>query len=194
MPLFEMEREGSHVHSIQGFFSHKEFISSDDEGLLIKYVDTHPWDTAWKRRIQQYGFSYGTSRRESLGGMPDWLSWLCHLLREVRIFKDSPNQVIIDEYLPVHGIVPHVDYLSNYGDTVASLSLYSPIVMDFISEENKKISHLLEPRSLFVLSGPARFNWKHGIAPRKTDHFLGAVVTRGRRVSCTFRHTSPSAS
>ncbi len=194
MPLFVVQREGLHVHSIEGFSYYKEFISSDDEDRLIEHVDSHPWDTTWKRRIQQYGFSYGTNRRESLGDMPDWLTWLCSRLREERIFKETPNQVIINEYRPGQGIAPHVDYRPNYGNTVASLSLGSPIVMDFMSKDNKKISHLLEPRSLFVLSGPARFNWKHGIAPRKTDHFLGAVVTRGRRVSCTFRHTSPSAS
>ena len=194
MPLFVTESDGSHVHSIDGFSYYREFIRSDDEGRLIKHADSHPWDTTWKRRIQQYGLSYGTSRRESLGDIPDWLSWLCGRLRDERIFKETPNQVIINEYLPGQGIAPHVDYLSNYGNTVASLSLGSPIVMDFISGENKKISHLLEPRSLLVLSGPARFHWKHGIAPRKTDHFLGAVVTRGRRLSCTFRHTSSSAS
>lgn len=194
MPLFVMESEQSQVHSIEGFSYHQEFIRSDDEDRLIKYADSYPWDMRWKRRIQQYGFSYGTSRRESLGDMPDWLSWLCHRLHDERIFIETPNQVIINEYLPGQGIAPHVDYRSNYGHTVASLSLGSPIVMDFMSEENKKISHLLEPRSLFVLSGSARFNWKHGIAPRKMDHFLGAVITRGRRLSCTFRHTSPSAS
>ena len=165
-----------------------------DEGFLIKYADSNPWDTTWKRRIQQYGYSYGTSRRESLGRMPKWLSWLCNRLRDERIFKETPNQVIINEYMPGQGIAPHVDYLSNYGHTVASLSLGSPVVMDFISEKKKKISHLLEPRSLLVLSGSARFNWKHGIAPRRMDHFLGAVITRGRRVSCTFRNTSQSAS
>ena len=194
LPLFVMESEQSQVDSIEGFSYHKEFISSDDEGLLIKHADSHPWDTTWRRRIQQYGFSYGTSRRESLGDMPDWLSWLCSRLREERIFRETPNQVIINEYLPGQGIAPHVDYRSNYGSTVASLSLGSPVVMDFMSKEKKKISHLLEPRSLFVLSGPARFDWKHGIAPRKMDHYLGAVVTRGRRLSCTFRTTSQSAS
>ena len=194
MPLFVMESDGSHVHSIDGFSYYKEFIRSDDEGRLLKHADSHPWNTTWKRRIQQYGLSYGTSRRESLGDIPDWLSWLCIRLRDERIFSETPNQVIINEYLPGQGIAPHVDYRSNYGNTVASLSLGSPIVMDFRGGENKKVSYLLEPRSLFVLSGPARFNWKHGIAPRKTDHLLGAVVTRGRRLSCTFRHTSPSAS
>ncbi len=193
LPLFLMESEGSHLNSIEGFSYHKEFISPDDEGVLIKYADSHPWDTTWKRRIQQYGYSYGTSRRESLG-MPEWLSWLCNRLSDDSIFKETPNQVVINEYRPGQGIAPHVDYLSNYGNTVASLSLGSPVVMDFISEEKKKISHLLEPRSLFVVSGSARFNWKHGIAPRKMDHILGAVITRGRRLSCTFRNTSQSAS
>ena len=87
MPLFVMESEQSQVHSIEGFFYQKEFISSDDESLLIKHADSHRWDTTWKRRIQQYGFSYGTSRRESLGEMPDWLSWLCTRLHDERIFK-----------------------------------------------------------------------------------------------------------
>ena len=65
MPLFLMEREESHLNSIEGFSYHKEFISEGDECLLIKYADSNPWDTTWKRRIQQYGYSYGTSRRES---------------------------------------------------------------------------------------------------------------------------------
>lgn len=194
MPLFLMASEGSHLNSIEGFFYHKEFISSDDERFLIEYADSNPWDTTWKRRIQQYGYSYGTSRRESLGAMPEWLSWLCNRLSDESIFQETPNQVIINEYRPGQGIAPHVDHVANYGDMVASLSLGSLVVMDFINEEKKKISHLLEPRSLFVVSGSARFNWKHGIAPRKMDHFLGAVITRGRRLSCTFRNTSTSAS
>ena len=194
MPLFLMESEESHSPSIEGLFCHKDFIGPDDEAVLIQHADSNPWDTTWKRRIQQYGYSYGTSRRESLGNMPEWLSWVCNRLREEKIFNETPNQVILNEYMPGQGIAPHVDYLSNYGDTVASLSLGSPVVMDFISKENKKISLLLEPRSLLVLSGSARFDWKHGIAPRKADHSSGAVIIRGRRISCTFRHTYQSAS
>ena len=194
MPLFLMERDGSHLNSIEGFFYHKEFVSAGEERVLIKHADANPWDTTWKRRIQQYGYSYGTRRRESVGDIPEWLSWLCTRLRDESIFQETPKQVIVNEYMPGQGIAPHVDYLSNYGNTVASLSLGSPVVMDFISEEKHKISHLLEPRSLCVLSGSARFNWKHGIAPRKTDHLLGTAITRGRRLSCTFRNTSQSAS
>jgi hypothetical protein len=45
----------------------------------------------------------------------------------------------------------------------------------------------LEPRSLLVLRGEARFDWTHGIARRRHDTVDGAAVERGRRVSATFR-------
>lgn len=41
----------------------------------------------------------------------------------------------------------------------------------------------LEPNSLLVLQGEARYKWKHGIAPRKSDN----GVRRGRLISLTFR-------
>jgi hypothetical protein len=47
--------------------------------------------------------------------------------------------------------------------------------------------HLLEPRSLPVLCDTARHNWKHRIAPRKTDLWHGLRMDRRRRQSVTFR-------
>jgi alkylated DNA repair dioxygenase AlkB len=72
---------------------------------------------------------------------------------------------------------------------VTSLSLGAPIVMDFTDPDGKKHPHLLERRSLFVLSGEARYEWKHGIAPRKSDSYQGNLIERQRRISCTFRNT-----
>jgi alkylated DNA repair dioxygenase AlkB len=46
---------------------------------------------------------------------------------------------------------------------------------------------LLLPRSLLVLSNEARYDWEHGIAPRKRDAWHGMPVVRGRRLSVTFR-------
>jgi alkylated DNA repair dioxygenase AlkB len=46
---------------------------------------------------------------------------------------------------------------------------------------------LLEPRSLVVLKGEARYGWMHGIPPRKSDIVAGTTVRRSRRVSLTFR-------
>ena len=45
----------------------------------------------------------------------------------------------------------------------------------------------LEPRSLVVFSGEARYNWLHSIALRKVDKVEGKLKFRHRRISLTFR-------
>jgi hypothetical protein len=50
----------------------------------------------------------------------------------------------------------------------------------------KKLLHL-PARSLLILTGEARYEWQHGIAPRRSDKIDGRMVPRGRRVSLTFR-------
>lgn len=99
-----------------------------------------------------------------------------------------PDQIIINEYQSGQGISTHIDCVPCFSNTIASLSLGSPCVMDFAhSETGKKSSLLLEPRSLLVLSGDARYLWQHSIAGRKTDRFNGQTIQRTRRISLTFR-------
>ena len=52
----------------------------------------------------------------------------------------------------------------------------------------RSISVWLPSRSLLVMTGPARYDWTHGIAQRKTDLVDGEVRARGTRTSLTFRH------
>jgi alkylated DNA repair dioxygenase AlkB len=52
---------------------------------------------------------------------------------------------------------------------------------------------LLEPRSLLVLSDAARYDWEHGIAPRKKDVWHGMSVPRRRRLSVTLRFRATTA-
>ena len=82
---------------------------------------------------------------------------------------------------------PHRDY-APFGRTVVSLSLLSPCVMDFRHPPTGRGDLLLlEPRSLLVLADEARYEWQHGIAPRKRDTWHGLPVERSRRLSVTFR-------
>ena len=55
------------------------------------------------------------------------------------------------------------------------------------SDEKKEYSIWLDPGSLIVLRGEARFNWLHKIPPRKIDKLNGREHKRERRVSLTFR-------
>jgi alkylated DNA repair dioxygenase AlkB len=172
-----------------------DFIARAEEALLLRTIDAQPWLSALKRRVQHYGYTYDYSAKAItpavyLGPLPDWLSGYAAALRRKGLFAQTPDQAIVNEYRPGQGIAPHIDRAPCFAETVASLSLGSPCVMDFAhGATGQKTSMLLEPCSLLVLSGDARYQWTHAIAPRKTDQFDGAAIARRRRVSLTFRKT-----
>lgn len=173
------------IPNISGLEYIPNYISATQENELIKIIDSKEWLSDLKRRVQHYGYKYNyTSRSISndlyIGKVPDWLLVLSDIL------PIKPDQVIINEYLSGQGISPHIDCIPCFTDIICSLSLLSPCSMDF-TKEGIKASIFLEPRSLLILSGPARFEWKHGIAARKQDVYLGRKILRERRVSITFR-------
>lgn len=103
------------------------------------------------------------------------------------------DQVIVNEYEPGQGISPHVDCVPCFGPAVAAVSLGSACVMDFAHGEGARVPVRLAPASLCVMTGPARYEWRHGIAARKSDPGQGGRIPRGRRVSVTFRTLADEA-
>ena len=60
--------------------------------------------------------------------------------------------------------------------------------MEFARPKSREtISLWLEPRSLLVLTGEARYVWTHAIRPRLNDVVEGTKVPRHRRLSLTLR-------
>lgn len=177
--------------AISGLRYLPEYITPTVEAALIEQIDSQPWLNDLKRRVQHYGYKYdyrarGISRELKLGAIPDWLSGLGERLHSEGIFAKIPDQVIVNEYLPGQGITPHIDCVPCFGETIASLSLGSHCVMEF-TRGGEKVTQLLEPRSLVVLSDEARYQWRHSIPQRKTDQWNGQKLLRGRRISLTFR-------
>ena len=108
-------------------------------------------------------------------------------------------------------IAPHVDSVRHGGKSVCGLSLLSSSVMRLnhsIPEEyslldekerydkevkynntkgNHKIDLYLPPNSLYILSGPTRFEYTHEILRDKQSFFGGREVPRDRRISLIFR-------
>jgi alkylated DNA repair dioxygenase AlkB len=61
--------------------------------------------------------------------------------------------------------------------------------MEFTHVKTRQKTPLfLARRSLVVLSGEARYDWRHAIPGRKSDTQEGRMVPRGRRLSLTFRN------
>ena len=179
--------------TISGLIYIADYIDAATEDALIRTIDTQPWITELKRRVQHYGWQYDYKARSvtsdlRIGALPDWLQSYAVRLQQAGYFPEIPDQVIINEYLPGQGISAHIDCVPCFADTIASLSLGSPCVMDFIhSKTGEKSSLLLEPRSLLVFNGDARYVWQHAIAARKTDRYNGQIIQRTRRISLTFR-------
>lgn len=188
--LFEETRS---LPAIPGLAYVSEYITPDEEAGLIRTINAQLWITELKRRVQHYGYRYDYKARsvtpESyLGALPEWLSPYANRLRADGFFPVPPDQMIVNEYRPGQGIAPHVDCVPCFTDTIASLSLSSPCVMEFThTETQQRIPVLLEPRSLVILSGDARYRWQHSIPHRKTDRHDGQILSRGRRLSLTFR-------
>lgn len=163
------------------------YISLEYQEKLLKLIDTQEWNLDLKRRTQHYGYKYDYTARSLdasyyLGVMPYWIDELCSKLHRDAIFNKKPDQVIINEYMPGQGIASHIDCVPCFENSICSLSLVSGYIMD-LTNDNVKKSIYLEPRSLLILKGDARYKWKHGIAARKSDN----GVKRQRRISLTFR-------
>jgi alkylated DNA repair dioxygenase AlkB len=191
--LFADESSSNDQPAVSGLIYIPEFIDSAIESALIKTIDAQPWITELKRRVQHYGWRYDYKARSvtndlRIGVLPDWLQTYAVRLQQAGLFNETPDQVIVNEYQSGQGISAHVDCVPCFADTISSLSLGSPCVMDFNhSKTGEKSSLLLEPRSLLVLTGDARYIWQHAIAGRKTDRYCGQIINRNRRVSLTFR-------
>lgn len=111
------------------------------------------------------------------------------------IFKDAPhgapNHVLVNEYQPGQGIMPHEDGAAYY-PLVATVSLGAPIVLDVYEkhhppEETQEINHrarttsngqnpvfriLQERRSLLITRGSIYTDYLHGIAETTRDENL----------------------
>ena len=109
------------------------------------------------------------------------------------------DQLIANRYKPGEGICAHVD-LMRFDDGIVIVSLESACVMRFSREgaacdtqkpgesECTNVPVYLKPGSLVVMSGDARYHWKHEIN-RKPGAQLwnGRELEQHRRTSVTLR-------
>ncbi len=187
--LFDIQKP--EVPKMNGLYYLPNFISEEEHNALLTAIDAQTWLSNLKRRVQHYGYQYDykartVSAESYLGTLPPWLCDLQERLFAENLFKQKPDQAIINEYLPGQGISAHIDCVPCFDDVIASLSLGSDVMMQFSSDEEKH-DIFLERNSLIILSGEARYKWKHAIPSRKSDIVDGVKLGRHRRVSVTFR-------
>ncbi|XP_058107699.1 uncharacterized protein LOC131251167 isoform X2 [Magnolia sinica] len=109
------------------------FITDSDQDHLLHHIYQAPiskWKSLKNRRLQNWG---GVVHEKGLlpQDLPAWLTKITQKICEkTGLFPSPINHVLINEYLPDQGIMPHQDGPA-YFPVVAILSLGSPVVMNF---------------------------------------------------------------
>lgn len=175
--------------SIPGLQYVPEYLDPETHDRLLTAVDFQPWLMSVDHRVQIYGYNYSHATRAALpiGALPSWTTDVSVRLCRDGLLPQVPDQLVVNDYRPGSGIFAHIDQ-SVFGDVVASVSLGSTCVMRFSHGASGQIEELLlEPRSVLVLSGDARWAWRHEIPARVVDIWQNRERPRSRRVSLTFR-------
>jgi alkylated DNA repair dioxygenase AlkB len=175
----------SEAAKVPGLLYTPDWVTADEESALLAAIDAAEWSTQLRRRVQHYGMRYDyTSRAVATGDRTPLPAWSAPLAARLDF---EPDQVIVNEYEPGQGISAHTDCVPCFGPSVAAVSLGSACTMEF-AHASSRIDVPLAARSLCVMTGPSRYEWRHAIAARKSDPAPGGGRTpRGRRVSVTFR-------
>lgn len=175
-----------------GVYLTEGYITPDEELRLVEEIDKGEWETAVRmdRRIQQFGWAYDYLQKKTTPAPPPpgYLRPLRKELYTLGWLRMGAPAVIINEYTPGQGIAAHTDS-EEYGDTVVDVSLLDSWVMEF-TKGDQIIPVLLPRRSIMLMTGEARWEWKHAISTRLTDHWHGRAHRRQRRISITFRDSA----
>jgi alkylated DNA repair dioxygenase AlkB len=120
-----------------------------------------------KRRVVSFGWQYDFNTME-IRRVEDMPAFLLPLRDSAAAFAGLASSdlqlVLLTEYAPGAGIGWHKDR-SVFADVVG-ISLVSPCVFRLRRKKEKgweRASFTAEPRSIYVLQGPARTEWEHSI-------------------------------
>jgi alkylated DNA repair dioxygenase AlkB len=159
---------------VRGLQLRTNFLTREEEKLLMSRIDKCAWNTSLQRRTQHYGYEYDYKSKgvaKLAPPIPEWCHYIVDRLLDQSVLLVRPDQLIVNEYEPGQGIFPHVDSTASSEDGIVSISLASDIVMEFVHQATGERKEAVLPRcSALSLHGVARYEWRHGITARKTDH------------------------
>jgi alkylated DNA repair dioxygenase AlkB len=157
----------------EGFRYHPAVLTLEEEDALARELGALPFKPfdfqgfLANRQVVSFGYRYDYDRRAVVEAAP-FPPFLISLRRKVaETFarpEDGFRQVLINEYRPGAGIGWHRDKAQF--DEVVGVSLLAPCVLRFrrkTGEAWERMSITVEPRSAYLLSGPARTVWEHSI-------------------------------
>lgn len=161
-----------------GFEYRAEWITVEEEQYLLahleslSFADVRMHGVIAKRKVVHFGwdYRYDSWTISPTEPIPQWL--LPFRLRAadvMRVSMEAIQEVLITRYEPGAGIGWHRD-APMFGPRVLGVSLVGSCRMRFqrtVNGKRQTAEAVLSPRSLYVLTGAARFSWQHAIPPGK---------------------------
>jgi alkylated DNA repair dioxygenase AlkB len=157
----------------KGFRYLPDFLRAAEESLLASQIATMPLKPfefhgyLANRRVINFGFRYDYGHREVAPG-PDMPAFIQELRAKIAGFAgrkpEEFRQVQISEYSPGAGIGWHRDK-PQFGE-IAGVSLLATATLRLrrrMSQGWQRVSTLIEPRSVYFLTGDVRHLWEHSI-------------------------------
>ncbi|ORY43020.1 hypothetical protein BCR33DRAFT_717747 [Rhizoclosmatium globosum] len=191
----------------QGLWYVPDVLSLAQESRILQTINETPFDeSSIRRRLQFHGEV--TMAHQSHP----------HIHIHTLHARHPSSQLLVNEYLGNTGLSCHLEDPLAFGHYIYTISLINPVWMDLkpilndsdTSNTNtipKQRSEntvdgvnpllpmriLLEPRSVLILAGNARYRWMHGITKTKSVQLPGGMesVPRDegyRRISLTLRY------
>jgi alkylated DNA repair dioxygenase AlkB len=169
------------------------FLSPDEEAALIARIEQLPLapmkyqQYEALRRVVSYGgqYDFGRQQLNAADPLPQWLEPLrMRAAQWLGVATERFTQALVAEYRPGTPLGWHRD-VPDFEDIVG-ISLGNEGMMRFrpyphvTGSRAPTMKLLLQPRSIYLLRGPARWAWQHSVPPSKA-----------LRYSITFR--TPSA-
>ncbi len=187
-----MKRSGSQytlletgAHLENGFIYRPDFITPEEEELLVTFIEALPLHHATggdkgqyeaKRRHKNFGWSYDFENDRLIPGppLPRFLQRFAHRIEKwMNLPRGRVVEALVNEYTPGTALGWHRDNESF--EHVVGISLSGWIRMRLRPLEKKsaktpsKVTSLeLEPRSAYIMQGDVRWKWQHSIAPSRT--------------------------
>lgn len=167
-----------------------EFISTHEEQRLLSEIQRLPttkWTVLTHRRLLSLPSTLTGASKDTLfdTSLPKFLEEpVIPRFEVLGAFDQSPhrapNHVLINEYEPSQGIMPHTDGPA-YHPTTATVSLGGHTVLDIYekTEDGERMPRpswriLQEPRSLLITTGDMYRDTLHGISEVKVDNNLNS--------------------
>jgi alkylated DNA repair dioxygenase AlkB len=166
----------------KGLAYRDEFVTPAEEldlielaaGLEMRPVVIH--DRASRRLVRHFGFGHDYASRQVREGDP-----LPPDLEPLRLraeeFAGLEAGSFVEALLTFYPVGASIDWHADappFGDRIVGISLGAPGKLQLRSGDGgsrRVFEQWLEPRSIYLLSGIARYKWQHHIPPTKGDRY-----------------------